>query len=315
MLLIIGGMGFIGMHTVRHVLDAGEDVVIGVHSSRREPDLFKDEIGKRVQIASVDVTNPLSIVEAVTKHGVNRIAHMVAPRLGSLSPGDEYRTNMGGLINVLESARILGVERVLVASSQSVYLGLKEGPFPETAPLPVVTSNATEAYKKSFETLGSLYAGQTGTSVVFMRIGSIYGPLYYSGFNLPSRMTRAAVTGNPPDYGRGGVPFSEDLTDWTYVKDVSKGVQLLCMADSLNHTIYNIGSGRGTSNQEVAEAISSAAPGVNFELQPGKSPNWRNDPFMDLSRISEEVGYEPQYTIGPAIAEYVEWMRATPDWR
>lgn len=315
MLLIIGGMGFIGMHTVRHVLDAGEDVVIGAHSSRREPDLFKDEIGKRVHIATVDVTNPLSIVEAVQTYGVNRIAHMVAPRLGSLSPSDEYRTNMGGLINVMETARIYGVERVLVASSQSVYLGLKQGPFSEDSPLPVPTSNATEAYKKSFETLGSLYASQTGLSVAFMRIGSIYGPLYYSGFSLPSRMTRAAVTGNPPDYGRGGVPFSEDHTDWTYVKDVSKGVQLLSMADSLKHTIYNIGSGRGTSNDEIAEAISAAVPGVNFELQPGKSPNWRSEPFMDNSRISEDVGYEPKYTIGPAIVEYVEWMRATPDWR
>ncbi len=315
MLLIIGGMGFIGMHTVRHVLDAGEDVVIGVHSSRREPDLFKDEIGKRVQIATVDVTNPLSIVEAVSKYGVNRIAHMVAPRLGSLTPGDEYRTNMGGLINVMETARICGVDRVLVASSQSVYLGLKQGPFSEESPLPVATGNATEAYKKSFETLGSLYASQTGISVVYMRIGSIYGPLYYSGFNLPSRMTRAAVTGNPPDYGRGGVPFSDDLTDWTYVKDVSKGVQLLSMADTLSHTTYNIGSGRGTANQEIAEAISATVPGVNFELQPGKSPNYRPDPFMDITRIAEELGYAPQYTIGPAIAEYAEWMRATPDWR
>ena len=36
---------------------------------------------------------------------------------------------------------------------------------------------------------------------------------------------------------------------------------------------------------------------------------------MDNSRIHEELGYEPQYTIGPAIAEYVEWMQATPDWR
>ena len=315
MLLIIGGMGFIGMHTTRHALDAGEDVVLGVHSSRREPDLFKDEIGKRVHIATVDVTNPLHIVEAINKYGVTRIAHMVAPRLGSLSPGDEYRTNMLGLINVFEAARVSGVERVLVASSQSVYLGLKQGPFLEDAPLPVATTNATEAYKKSFETLGSLYANQTGVSVVFMRIGSIYGPLYYSGFNLPSRMTRSAVTSNPPDYGRGGVPFSDDSTDWTYVKDVSKGVQLLAMADSLSHTTYNIGSGMGTTNQAVAEAISAAAPGVNFELQPGKSPSARPDPFMDNTRIREEVGYEPKYTIGPAIAEYVEWMRATPDWR
>ena len=315
MILIIGGMGFIGMHTVRHILDAGEDVVIGAHSSRREPDLFKNEIGKRVHIAGVDVTNPMHVVEAVTTYGVTRIAHMVAPRLGAMPPGDEYRTNMLGLINVMEAARVCKVERVLVASSQSVYLGLKHGPFTEDSPLPVATSNATEAYKKSFETLGSLYASQTGTTVAFMRIGSIYGPLYYSGFNLPSRMTRAAVTGAPPDYGRGGVPYAEDLTDWTYVKDVSKGVQLLAMADSLNHTTYNIGSGSGTSNQQIADAISAAAPGVHFELQPGKSASARPDPFMDNSRIRDELGYEPQYTIGPAIAEYVEWMQATPDWR
>ena len=48
MILVTGGMGFIGMHAVRQFLDAGEDVVIGVHSSRREPDIFKDEIGGRV---------------------------------------------------------------------------------------------------------------------------------------------------------------------------------------------------------------------------------------------------------------------------
>ena len=65
MILITGGMGFIGMHTVRQLLDAGEDVVIGVHSSRREPDIFKDEIGKRVQIAQLDVTSGFGLIDTM----------------------------------------------------------------------------------------------------------------------------------------------------------------------------------------------------------------------------------------------------------
>ena len=96
------------------------------------------------------------------------------------------------------------------------------------------STNSTEAYKKTFEILGGFYGSQTGLDTVFMRIGNIFGPLYYSGFNLPSRLVKAAVTGQPPQYGSAGTPFAEDEGDWTFVKDVSKGIQLLIMAGKLN---------------------------------------------------------------------------------
>ena len=314
MILVTGGMGFIGMHTVRQLLDAGEDVVIGVHSSRREPDIFKDEIGKRVQIANVDVTSGFGLLDALQKYNVTRLAHLVAPRLGALGPGEELRTNTMGLVNVLEAARLAGLERVAIASSVSVYSGIKEGPFKEDITLPMASLNSTEAYKKTFEILGSFYGGQTGLNTVFMRIGNIFGPLYYSGFNLPSRLVKAAVTGEPPQYGPAGVPYAEDEGDWTYVKDLSKGIQLLLMAEKLNHTVYNISSGRPTKLGALAEAVGKAVPGANFELQPGRSANARLSPYSDITRIAEDTGYGPQYTIEPAIAEYAEWMKATPQW-
>ena len=314
MILITGGMGFIGMHTVRQLLDAGEDVVIGVHSSRREPDIFKDEIGKRVQIAQLDVTSGFGLIDTMQKYKVTRMAHLVAPRLGAMGPGEELRTNTAGLVNVLEGARLAGLERVAIASSVSVYSGIKEGPYREDITLPVGSLNSTEAYKKTFEILGSFYASQTGLDTVFMRIGNIYGPLYYSGFNLPSRLVKAAVTGQPPQYGPAGTPFSEDEGDWTYVKDVSKGIQLLVMADKLNHPVYNISSGKPTRLGNLADAVGKAVPGANFELQPGRSPNARISPYSDISRISADTGYEPQYSLEPAINEYAEWMKATPEW-
>jgi len=242
------------------------------------------------------------------------MAHLVAPRLGAMGPGEELRTNTAGLVNVLEGARLAGLERVAIASSVSVYSGIKEGPYKEDITLPVGSLNSTEAYKKTFEILGGFYASQTGLDTVFMRIGNIFGPLYYSGFNLPSRLVKAAVTGQPPQYGPAGTPFSEDEGDWTYVKDVSKGIQLLVMADKLNHLVYNISSGKPTRLGNLAEAVSKAVPGANFELQPGRSPNARISPYSDISRISADTGYEPKYSLEPAINEYAEWMKATPEW-
>ena len=62
MILITGGMGFIGMHTARKFLDAGNDVVITQHSARREPELFRDDIGSRLQIERTDVARSAEVL-------------------------------------------------------------------------------------------------------------------------------------------------------------------------------------------------------------------------------------------------------------
>src|SRR2546421_270689 len=84
-ILITGGMGFIGLHTARRFLDAGEQVVITQFTTRREPDFIKDELGKRVFVERVDVTSHHDVTEVVRKHKVTGIIHLAVPALAALT--------------------------------------------------------------------------------------------------------------------------------------------------------------------------------------------------------------------------------------
>ena len=66
------------------------------------------------------------------------------------------------------------------------------------------------------------------------------------------------------------------------------------MSDRLQHATYNIGSGRATSYAELAQAVNAAVSGANIELPPGQSPNARSAPYMDLTRVHADTGYEPR---------------------
>ena len=311
MILVTGGMGFIGMHTTRKLLDAGESVVVAYNNAQREPDIWKDEIGRRVAIERVDTTNPHAVLEAGVKHEITGIVHLVSPRLGVLSPGQEMKVNMDGLINVLEAARILGVKRVCVASSNSVYGLVPDGPFREDSPLYVETNSPIDAFKKSFEVLGLHYGDRTGIEVVMMRISGVFGPLYYSMFSAHSRMSHAAAKGVPADFGGSltGAPYEDDRSDYAYVKDIATGIQKLQLAPSLGHRVYNIGSGRADSYGEVAAAIKNIMPGAKIQLQSGSSGRGKMNPVADISRIGEDVGYAPEYTLATATNEYLEWLK------
>jgi UDP-glucose 4-epimerase len=310
--LITGGMGFIGLHTARAFLDAGEDVVITYFQTWREPGFIKDEYHRRVQIEKVDVTDREGLMALGKKHKIDRIAHLAVPGLGALGPVDDLRTNITGLTHVLEAALAWGSKRLTLASSVAVYAGLPAGPFLEDALLPIASGNPTETFKKAWEILALHFASRTGLEIISMRIGGIWGPLYHSMANLPSRLTHAAVKGTDPDLAstRGGVPFAEDSGDMCYVKDCAQGIQFLTLAEKLPHNIYNVGSGRATTNGELLAAVKQAVPACILEIKEGRSPRWRQDVYMDISRIKADTGYEPRYTVETGVRDYVAWLQA-----
>ena len=106
MILITGGLGFIGLHTARRFLDVGEQVVLTQFRVRREPDFIKDEIGKRVFIERLDVTSAHDVIDVVRKHKVNGIVHLAVPALAALSAAEDYRVNVMGFLNIWEAARL-----------------------------------------------------------------------------------------------------------------------------------------------------------------------------------------------------------------
>jgi len=315
MILITGGMGFIGLHTARRCLDAGEEVVLTQFHARREPDFIKDELGKRVAVETLDVQDATAVRNVVHKHKITSIIHLAVPGLGALTPAQEFKTNTDGLFSILEAAREENVGRVSLASSLAVYSGVRQGPWKEDIPLPIPSGNPTEAYKKTFEILGLFYAQQTGLDVVALRIGGIYGPLYHTMANLPSRLTHAAVRGTEPDLGgrRGGVSMAGDRGDMCYVKDCAQGIQKVHMAKELPHRIYNVGSGRATLNSELADACNKAVAGAKIALPEGSSGRTSEGSYCDLTQIRADVGYEPQYDIYKGVADYAQWLKGNPE--
>jgi UDP-glucose 4-epimerase len=314
-ILIIGGMGFIGLNTALRLVEGGQKVVITQHSAHRVPDILKGEIGTRVFTVRMDVTNPYEVFEVVHRHQVESIINLMAPPARSGSTQADYHLYTAGLQNALEAARTFGLRRVSLGSSVGVYNGLPVGPYREDMPLPVHSPTQVSAFKKAMEMHAHYYAAQTKLDVVALRIASIYGPLYYSMHNPIGRMCQAAVKKAEPDFSDRpeGKIFEDDRADWTSVTDAARGIELVHTAEKLSHRVYNIGSGRASSNRDAFEAVRKAVPGATCgALTPGRTPGGPTNPATDLARI-EELGYRPAHTLETGIAAYIDWLRTNPE--
>jgi UDP-glucose 4-epimerase len=309
--LLIGGMGFIGLHTARAFLDAGQDVVVTFHQNRREPDFLMSDLGTRCLVEQLDVTNFEAVDRVVKKHEAESIVYLAVPALAGVSPADEFRTNTQGYLNVLEAGHQARVRRITVTSSLAIYANVKQSPWQEDMNLPVGSSNPTEAYKKALEVLGLFFGQRTGLDVVFLRVAGIFGPLYHSMANLPSRLCHAATKGVSPDLHtmRGGPPRAGDGRDHCYVKDCAAGIQMAHAAPTLQHRVYNLGNGRATTPAELVSFVRKVVPGFDVQLPPGGS---EAPSYMDLSRTSSEIGYQPRIGVEGGIADYLDWLRAHP---
>ena len=223
----------------------------------------------------------------------------------------EFRSNLLGLMAVLEAGRVAQVKRVTIGSSIAVYRGVANGPFREDMPLPTGARLGVEAFKKSFETLVDHYAQRTGLDIVCLRISSVYGPLYRSLVNVPSRIVHAAVQGKAGPLPHPAFPqtFADAAADFMYVEDCALGIRQVQLAPRLDHRIYNLGAGRATSPAGIAAAVRRVVPDAEIALQEGSGPHHRTDAFEDLGRIRSDVGFEPRHSVESAIEKYVAWLR------
>lgn len=310
--LITGGMGFIGLHTVEAFLYAGDDVVATYRETWRMPSFLESHLGKGLTFEQADISEAGVVLGLAKKHNVDGIVHLAIHGQAQQDAGADLRLNMDKISLLLDAARDADVRRVSLASSAAPYFGVPEGPFREDQPLPMDSVISPEAYKKAWEILTLNYAKMSGIDLVNMRLSGVYGPMYASMRNLPSRLSHAAAYGTEPDFspGFGGVPFADDAQDLTFAKDIARGIVLVQHADKLDHQTYNIGSGRATSNREFLDAVKSARPSVGITIQDGLSPRAKPNSYADITRIKTELGYEPRYTTKRAIEEYIAWFEA-----
>lgn len=123
MILVIGGMGFIGLHTTLRLVEAGHSVVITHYSTRRVPEALEPHLDKDVSVERLDVTDAYNLFDVLQRRGIDSIINLMAPPARATTPAADYRLYTVGLQNVMEAARTFGVKRVCLGSSVAVYAG------------------------------------------------------------------------------------------------------------------------------------------------------------------------------------------------
>jgi UDP-glucose 4-epimerase len=302
MILVTGGLGFIGSHTAQAFLDLGESVVV---TARHTPP--PDFLAGAVVIERVDGADEAAFLDIGRRHEITGIVHLAGAGLAVTDPVDSLRSNTLGLLNVLRAARTWGVRRVGVASTIGVYAGVDETPWREDMALPMVAPHAIPVAKKSAELFALLVAQAAGFEVVNLRIGAIWGPLGRptSPFFAIPRLVNAAAAGEDPGpfahAGAGG--------DQCYVRDCARAIALLQTAPRLGHHTYNVSSGRSVRNEEVVDAIRAVRPDARLDLLPGGGPPAGH---LDITRLRDDIGFRPEYDLDRAVADYLDWLSRAP---
>ena len=313
MILVTGGSGFIGSHTVHALRDLGQGCVIVRRGGGEVPTHLTGPpvVAERADVADLDALRAIGARHEIT--GIVHLAGYPAPR-GSVGGIDATQRLLDGLINIGRVAQEWGVRRVCLASTIGVYGGVEhDGPLTEDLPVRLTAPHPIPRSKKIGELLGEQLAEATGVETVNLRISGTWGPLgHQDPFFAAPALVHAAASGRPLDLSALlATPRLEDGLDLCYVKDTGRAIALLQLADHLNHRTYNVASGHVTTNADVIAAIRRCAPEATLELASGARPSGAP---LDITRLRKDTGFEPEYDTVRAAADYIAWLRAGHRW-
>lgn len=305
MILITGGLGMIGAHTARALADLGHQVVVTARRQTRVPSF----LAGRVVVEPLDVTDRDAVRALAGRHDITDIVHLAGSVPGE-DPVGFFRTDLAGLLTILDAARAWGVRRLAVASSLGVYAGRAEIPWHEELDLPTARlPHPIVAFKKAVEPLTTHGLLGSGVQPVVLRIGSTWGPLMdpESPFNpIPPYISAVLRGEEPPPL------YADDGGDFCYASDAGRAIALLMAAPTLRHETYNVGSGRPFTNRELAAALQTVRPGLRLDLLPGRKAGPGDNPYLDVTRLTADTGFAPAFDVAAAVADYVAWRAGNP---
>ena len=327
--LITGTAGFIGYYLAQFLLrenfvvhgyDGMTDYYDVRLKERRHAMLLQNQAFSAT-IGMLEDAQLLAATAAAFKPDV--IVHLAAQagvRYSLENPRAYIDANIVGTFNVMECARTLAVEHLLMASTSSVYGANEAIPFRETdkADTPLTIYAAT---KKATEAMGHSYAHLWNIPTTMFRFFTVYGPWGRPDMAL-FKFTDAIIDGRPIDIYNHG----EMYRDFTYVEDLVRAIRLLidtaplrpasgagiAPGDTLSpvapYRVVNIGNGEKVRLLDFIEAIEAETGRKavrNFmDMQPGDVPaTW-----ADSNLLQTLTGYRPQTSYRAGVAKFVQWF-------
>jgi UDP-glucuronate 4-epimerase len=311
--LVTGSAGFIGFHVSQALLSHGAQVVgLDNYNDYYSPALKRhrdQELRKHPQFISVeaDLADLGALESLFHAYGPRKICHLAAQagvRYSLVNPFAYQKANLEGFLNILELAKRFQVERLVYASSSSVYGGLTELPFSEDQRVDTPIS-LYAATKKADELMAHAYSHLFSLPTVGLRFFTVYGP-----WGRPDMamwlFADAMLQGRPIKVYN----YGQMQRDFTYIDDIVQGTLAALMVPGLeNYEVLNLGNHRSEPLAKVIglleQELGVAAIQELLPIQPGDVPAT----FADIHRAQAKLGFQPTTTIAEGVRRFIQWFK------
>lgn len=303
--LFVGGGSFIGSYAIRRLLADGHTAVaydMNISDNAVHRVLSPAEI-ERIQFVHGDVLDVLHLLGTARETRVDAIVHLAAALIpeSDANPALATRINCDGLNHSFEAARILGLRRVVWASSIAVFGAPSRYPGGRPAnDAPHFPSNVYGACKSYNEFMGRHYFDRFGVDTIGLRFTVVYGPGRMRGalaYELGVELVEKPATGRP-----GRVPVGDALVNFQHVEDAAQAiVRALYHAGPTRTRTFNT-TGDPRPVREAVEVVRSLLPEADLEVLPG---DWDAAVRFDTGPIEEELGYQVQFPLERGLRESI----------
>ncbi len=304
--LVTGGAGFIGSHLSDSLLRLGCEVVIYDNFddfyTGKEENIRLNLVNSKFRLVKGSILEPEKLSAAMD--GVSVVFHLAAQagvRYCIDNPRKAHEVNVTGTLNVLLAAKKNAVQKVVYASSSSVYgnpirVPMEEGHPQDPTNLYGATKLAAEKYCLSFQ---KTY----GLKVVCLRYFSVYGPRGRPDQVLAS-FAKNITQGHPPRiFGDGS-----QSRDFTFVSDAVSATVMSAMDDQVNGEVINIGYGKDFPINYAAEKI---AEYLDKDLQPEFAEAYEGDfprTICSNSKALRLLRWKPTVSFERGLEAYLDWF-------
>ncbi len=329
--LLTGGAGYIGSHTVIEMTEAGHDVVVVDNFSNSSPKAMlrvEEILGKKIPLYEADVADAAAMDRIFSEHKIDAVVHFAGFKAVGESvqkPLDYYENNLGTTFVLLRAMEKAGVKKLIFSSSATVYGNPEKCPITEDAK----TGNCSNPYgwtKYMIEQILMGYAvANPEMQIVLLRYFNPVGA-HKSGKigempngipnNLMPYITQVAVGireqlsvfGN--DYP---TPDGTGVRDYIHVVDLARGHVAALSYDKNGTEVFNLGTGTGYSVLDMVNAFSRengvAVPYRIADRRPGDIATCYADP----EKAERVLGWKATHTLSDMVRDSWRWQSQNPN--
>ena len=309
-IVITGGAGFIGSHLAQACAKAGNEVVIIDNLDEYySPALKKENLDYISQSGDItfiqgDITD-INLLKTIISHDVDYVFHEAAQpgvRISVENPFKPNNVNVLGTLNVLQASLEANVERVINASSSSVYGKTEYLPFDEKHPTQPISPYGVS--KLAAEHYCRVFYEVYGIPTVSLRYFTVYGPRMRPDLAI-SIFTKKLLNNEPITiFGDGN-----QTRDFTFVDDIVNANFKLLNTNKADGKVMNVGSGNRINIHNLIDIlieVIDTTPSIKYAItQKGDAIHT----LADISLASELIGYESSISIKDGLKIYVDWYK------